>query len=56
MNDLVDAIEKVLNFLDLCDGGESYMTMPNGERLTTDWGYVYDGLTMLLDYAKEVTK
>ena len=56
MNDdyaeLANAAHIVLSFIDKCpDGGTSYLITPDGTKLTTDWGYVCDGLILLEEYA-----
>lgn len=45
--DLKNAVQTVLDFMDKCEGGTSYLITPDGKWLTSDWGYVYDGLEKL---------
>lgn len=50
--ELANAVYVVLSFIDKCpDGGTSYLTTPDGTKLTTDWGYVCEGLETLKEYA-----
>jgi hypothetical protein len=38
--DIKQATKLLLDFIESCPGGESYLITPDGEELRTDWGYV----------------
>lgn len=44
----------LLDFIGTCPGGDSYLKIPGGGVLVTDWGYVRDGLLLLYDWAEKV--
>lgn len=55
MNDdyteLAYSVHVVLNFLEECHGGETYLNAPDGTELSMDVGYVCEGLETLKEYA-----
>lgn len=50
--DIKQAAKLLLDFVENCPGGESYLVTPDGEDLMTDWGYVADGLRLIHDWAE----
>lgn len=49
---LAEAAQMVLDFIRKCEGNEAYITTPDGERLSSDWGYVESGLEQIMEWAK----
>lgn len=52
---LGDAVRVVMEFLNTCSGGTASIKTPDGVELNTDWGYVYEGLDLLKEYAERKT-
>lgn len=53
---LSDAVQIIMDFLDTCSGGTASIKTPDGVELNTDWGYVYEGLDLLKEYAERKEK
>lgn len=57
MSDLIDrqadikqAAKLLLDFIESCPGGDSYLITPDGETLRTDWGYAAEGIQLIYDW------
>ena len=46
------AAKLLLDFIESCPGGDSYLITPDGEALRTDWGYATDGIQLIYDWAE----
>lgn len=53
---LADATKILLDFVNGCDGGDSYLVTPDREHLRTDWGYVLEGLELIREWAERNEK
>jgi hypothetical protein len=42
----------VLDFIRKCEGNDAYITTPDGERLSSDWGYVEEGLEEIIRWSE----
>jgi len=49
---LAEAAQMVLDFIRKCEGNDAYITTPDGERLSSDWGYVDEGLEEIIRWAE----
>lgn len=48
------ACKDLIDFIGSCRGGDSYLKTPDGGILTTDWGYVREGLLLLYGWAEKM--
>lgn len=46
------AAKLLLDFIESCPGGESYLITPDDKELITDWGYAMEGIQLIYDWAK----
>ncbi len=53
--DIKQAAKLLLDFIESCPGGDSYLITPNGEELRTDWGYAMEGIQLIHDWAERRT-
>lgn len=49
---LKEACLLLLDFIDSCPGGDSWLETPDGHELRTDWGYVIEGLEEIKKWAR----
>ena len=49
---LAEAAQMVLNFIRKCEGNDAYITTPDGERLSSYWGYVDEGLEEIIRWVE----
>lgn len=54
--ELLKSANDLYLFVNECPGGDSYITMPDGTTLRTDWAYVCDGLIKLIHYFNNYIK
>ena len=50
--DIAQACRTILEFIDSCPSGATWVRTPTGELLVTDWGYVIEGLEALEKWAR----
>lgn len=50
--DIKQAAKLLLNFIENCPGGDSYLITPDGEELRTDWGYAMEGIQLIYDWVE----
>ena len=50
--DIKRAAKLLLDFIESCQGGDSYLITPDGEELRTDWGYATEGIQLIRDWAE----
>ena len=53
--DIKQAAKLLLDFIESCPGGDSYLITPDGEELRTDWGYAMEGIQLIHDWAERRT-
>ena len=53
--DIKQATKLLLDFIESCTGGCSYLITPDGEELRTDWGYATEGIQLIHDWAERRT-
>lgn len=51
--DIEQACKVLIDFIGSSRGGDSWLETPDGNILTTDWGYVWDGLRQLSRWVEE---
>ena len=54
--DIKQAAKLLLDFIESCPGGDSYLITPDGEELRTDWGYAMDGVQLIYGWAEREVK